>query len=50
MTGALIILGILMIWYGIKAVKANPENPNWARVFLVALFWPLSLFSKRNRF
>jgi hypothetical protein len=48
MTSALIILGLLLIYYGAKAVKENPDNPNWSRAIVTALFWPLSLFFKRD--
>jgi hypothetical protein len=48
MTAALIISAIVLVWYCVKAVKANPQKPNWARAIVTAAFWPLSLLTKRS--
>ncbi|WP_192579150.1 hypothetical protein [Dyadobacter aurulentus] len=50
MAVALILAGILLIWYCVKAVRANPEKPDWTRAIVTAAFWPLSLLTKRNNF
>ncbi|WP_164490166.1 hypothetical protein [Runella sp. SP2] len=44
MTAALIISGIVLLWYVARESREN--KPNWARAFNVALFWPLSLVFK----
>lgn len=44
MASALIISGIVLLWYCMKAVKANPEKPDWNKAIIATLFWPLSLF------
>jgi hypothetical protein len=44
---AWIISGIVLLWYCVKAVRANPEKPNWNKAIVSTLFWPLSLFIKR---
>lgn len=49
MASALIILGVLLLWYCMKAVRKNPENPNWSKAIITALLWPISLFMKRYR-
>jgi divalent metal cation (Fe/Co/Zn/Cd) transporter len=44
---ALIISGIVVLWYCVKAVQKNPEKPNWTKAFAAAALWPFSLFMKR---
>ena len=39
-----IILCLLLIWYGTRAVRENPIKPNWSKALVAVLFWPLSLF------
>jgi len=38
------IAGIVLLWYCVRVIRQNPEHPNSARAFVLALFWPLSLF------
>lgn len=39
-----IIVVLILMWYGTKAVTENPEKPNWNKVLVAVLFWPLSIF------
>lgn len=41
------IIGIVFMWYGHKAVKANPDHPNWTKAITATLFWPFSIFMGR---
>ncbi len=47
MTIAWTISGIVLCWYCVKAVRVNPEKPNWSKAIVATLFWPLSLFMRR---
>jgi hypothetical protein len=49
MAFAWILSGVIMLWYCVKAVKANPDRPNWSKAIVTALLWPLSLFMRRYR-
>ncbi|GGM96866.1 hypothetical protein GCM10010967_33260 [Dyadobacter beijingensis] len=49
MAFAITISLIILVWYCAKAVRENPERPNWNKAIVTALFWPLSLFMKRYR-
>jgi hypothetical protein len=46
MKTALIISGIVLLWYCIN--EARKSEPNWPRAINSALFWPLSLFFNIN--
>lgn len=41
MKTALIISGIVLLWYCVKELRNN--RPNWSRALNMAIFWPLSL-------
>jgi len=45
----LIISLLVLIWYCVKAVRENPEHPDWNKALVTALFWPLSLLMRRYR-
>lgn len=42
-----LLSGIVLVWYSLKAVKANPSKPNWSKAIAAALLWPLSLFMRK---
>lgn len=46
---ALIISLFVLTWYCMKAVRKNPERPDWNKALVTALFWPLSLLLRRYR-
>ncbi len=39
-----IIVLLILVWYGTKAVRENPEKPNWSKALVAVLSWPFSLF------
>ncbi len=41
MKAALIISGILLLWYCVKEMRNS--QPNWSRAINMAIFWPFSL-------
>lgn len=43
MAGALILSGIILLYYCMK--EARKSKPNWPRAINSAIFWPLSIFS-----
>jgi len=43
MTGALILSGIIFLYYCMK--EARQSKPNWPRAINSAIFWPLSIIS-----
>lgn len=49
MASALVLTGIILLWYCLKAYKVNPDKPNWNKAIAATLFWPLSVFMKRYR-
>lgn len=49
MAVVLIISLFVLIWYCMKAVRENPERPDWNKALVTALFWPLSLLLRRYR-
>lgn len=44
MKTALLISGIILLWYCVKELRNS--QPNWSRAINMAIFWPLSLFFK----
>ncbi|WP_199736754.1 hypothetical protein [Fibrisoma montanum] len=42
-----LLVGALSVWYGYKAVKANPKKPDWGKALAATAFWPLSIFVKK---
>lgn len=44
MTVALIISGIVLLWY--VARESQKNNPNWARALNSTFFWPLPVLFK----
>ena len=47
MTTAWLIWGVVLVWYSFKAVRTNPNKPNWNKAIAAALLWPSSLFVER---
>lgn len=41
MKTAIIISGIVLLWYCVKELRSS--RPNWPRAINRAIFWPLSL-------
>lgn len=50
MKTALILAGILLLWYCVKELRTG--KPNWTKAINSAIFWPLplvfDLFSKKR--
>lgn len=44
MGNAWIITVLILMWYGIRAVRENPDKPNWSKVLVAVLSWPFSIF------
>ena len=42
-----IFLGIVFVWYCVKAKNTNPSKPNWNKAIAAAILWPFSLFMER---
>lgn len=46
---AWLISGIVLVWYCLKALRANPNKPNWNKAIAAAILWPFSLFMERYK-
>lgn len=49
MSLAIAVSLFILAWYCMKAVRENPERPNWSKALVTAIFWPLSLLMRRYR-
>ncbi|WP_179830190.1 hypothetical protein [Spirosoma fluviale] len=49
MATAWFLWSIVLAWYVFRAVRVNPDKPNWNKAIAAAALWPFSLFMNRYK-